>query len=399
MNADVVVIGGGIVGLATAHALMTRHDGASLVVLEKEPDVALHQTGRNSGVIHSGVYYRPGSLKATNCRRGKAMLEAFCTEHAVPFDVCGKVIVATDEAELPMLERIEQRGKANGVDVRPVDADELRELEPHARGIRALHVPEAGIVRFADVAQKLRELIERSGGRVVTGARVESIRSGDELAMETSAGPVRAKAGINCAGLFADRVARLAGLSPESQVLPFRGEYYELIGDATRLCRNLIYPVPNPDFPFLGVHLTRMIGGGVEVGPNAVLALSREGYRWRDVSVRDLSESARFPGSWKLIGGHLGHGLGEVHRSLSKHAFVRAIRRLVPSVRKQDLRRCRSGVRAQCVMPDGSLVDDFLFEESGRMVHVLNAPSPAATSALAIGETIVDRFSGVLTGS
>ncbi len=399
MNADVVVIGGGIVGLATAHALMTRHDGASVVVLEKEPDVALHQTGRNSGVMHSGVYYKPGSLKATNCKRGKAMLEAFCAEHDVPFDVCGKVIVATDEHELPMLATIEQRGKANGVDVRPIEADGLRALEPHARGIRALHVPEAGIVRFADVAQKLRELIERSGGRVVTGARVESIRSGDELAIETTAGTVRARAGINCAGLFADRVARLAGLSPESRVLPFRGEYYELIGDATRLCRNLIYPVPNPNFPFLGVHLTRMIGGGVEVGPNAVLALSREGYRWRDVSVRDLSESARFPGAWKLIGGHLGHGLGEVHRSLSKYAFVRAIRRLVPSVRGQDLRRCRSGVRAQCVMPDGSLVDDFLFEESDRMVHVLNAPSPAATSALAIGETIVGRYSGILKGS
>lgn len=386
---SLLIIGAGIVGLATAYQAQRRFPALRVTVLDKEPVVAAHQTGRNSGVIHSGIYYKPGSLKASNCRRGKAMLEAFCREHDVPFETCGKVIVATREAELPALARIEERGHANGVACERIDVRRLRNLEPHAAGIAALHVPESGIVDYPGVCQALVAEIERAGGRVQTSARVVAIETRpDGVTLATTAGEYHAAALINCAGLHSDRVTALAGATPPAQIIPFRGEYYELAPQAQHLCRNLIYPVPDPAFPFLGVHFTRMIHGGVECGPNAVLALAREGYTWADVEPDDLAETLAYPAFWKMISRNWRMGLGEMHRSLSKRAFTHALQRLIPEIRERDLIPAPSGVRAQALAPDGNLVDDFLIVRSERVINVCNAPSPAATSALAIGETV-----------
>ena len=388
-NANVLVVGGGIVGLASAWQISVRHPGKRIVVLEKEPVVALHQTGHNSGVLHSGIYYKPGSLKARNCREGKLAMEAFCSENQVPYEVCGKVIVAVADSELPGLQTLYERGLANGVACELVGPERLRELEPHAAGIRAIHVKEAGITDYTLVCQRMAEALGRAGGQVVTSARVTAIRkTSTSVVMETAAGEFEADYAVNCAGLHSDRVALMSGADPQARIVPFRGEYFELAPTATRLCRNLIYPVPDPNFPFLGVHFTRMIGGGVECGPNAVLALAREGYTWGQVNPRDLFETLTYPGFLRLMRKHWRMGLYEVWRSLNRHAFARALQRLVPEIRESDLHAAPAGIRAQALTPSGGLVDDFLIQESPRMVNVCNAPSPAATASLAIGEHV-----------
>jgi len=392
-KADVAIIGGGIVGLATAYQLTRRDPTQSVVLLEKETAIAQHQTGHNSGVIHSGIYYKPGSLKATNCRAGKRALEAFCEAEGIPFERCGKVIVAIDEAELPALLQIYERGRANGVDCALVGPERLRELEPHVRGIRAIHVREAGIVDYSLVSHVLAEKIQERGGTIWTDAAVFDLQPRSEsVVVESRAGAVEASRVINCAGLYSDRVAAMSGERPEVQIVPFRGEYYELVPDARSLCRNLVYPVPDPSFPFLGVHFTRMIGGGVECGPNAVLSFAREGYKKTDVDLRDLVDTFSYPGFLKLAATYWRTGLGEMWRSYSKQAFVRALQKLVPDVRAEHLTPAPAGVRAQAVTPDGRLHDDFLIEEAGPIIHVCNAPSPAATSSLSIGATIADRL-------
>lgn len=396
-TSDVVVIGGGIVGLAAAYQLTKLRPGVSVVVLEKEDGPARHQTGHNSGVLHSGIYYKPGSLRALNCRSGKRLMEEFCRTESIPFEVCGKVIVACGENELPGLKRIYERGKANGVDCAMIDQARLRELEPHTAGIAAIHVPEAGIVNYGAVCRRLVELVEQAGGKFVAQAAVTAIRQEvDVVTLESRAGQFRARWVVNCTGLQSDRTTRLSGREPEVKIVPFRGEYFELHDAAKRLCRNLIYPVPDPSFPFLGVHFTRMINGSVECGPNAVLAFAREGYRKRDVNLRDLAETLTYAGFLRMAAKHWRTGCGEMWRSFSKAAFVTALQRLVPDIRSEDLDAAPAGVRAMALARDGSIVDDFVIEEHLRVVNVCNAPSPAATSSLQIGLSIVERFVGRL---
>ena len=393
---DVAVIGGGILGLATAMELSARYAGLSLVVLEKEREVAAHQTGHNSGVIHSGLYYRPGSRKAVMAVRGAEQMVGFAAEHGIAHERCGKVVVATQESQIARLDALALRGEANGVpDISVLGPEALREYEPHAAGVKALHVPSTGIVDYIAVAQKYRELTESRGGEVRLGCRVRGIQMGsDGVRLSTDDGEVAAQHVVNCGGLLADRVAKLAGARPPLQIVPFRGEYYELKPEAHDLVRNLIYPVPDPDFPFLGVHFTRGIDGAVEAGPNAVLALHREGYRWRDVSLRDSWESLRYPGFLRLARRNWRAGLGEMHRSVSKRAFVSALRKLVPELEGSQLVRGGAGVRAQALERDGSLADDFVLLEDERMIHVLNAPSPGATASISIGQAIADLASG-----
>ncbi len=395
---DLAVIGGGIIGLATAYQFGRRFPGKRVLVLEKEARLAEHQTGRNSGVLHSGIYYKPGSRKALNCRAGKKLLESFCAAEGVPFDICGKVIVATCPAELPALERIWERGLANGVRCAMVDKERLAELEPAATGVQAIHVPETGIVNYRQVCQRLAARIREAGGHIVCGARFRGVRrEAHGLLLLSTAGDYVSRQLVNCAGLHADRVAGLTGQKPDALVVPFRGEYFELKPAARLLCRNLIYPVADPRFPFLGVHFTRMIEGGVECGPNAVLAFGRESYRFWDVDLRDLLETLRYRGFRRLARKHWRMGLGEMWRSLSKRAFVRALQRLVPAIRAEYLKPAQPGIRAQSVTPDGDLVDDFLIQEADGIVNVCNAPSPAATASLQIGLTIVDRLASRLT--
>jgi L-2-hydroxyglutarate oxidase len=392
MNAsryDVAVIGGGIIGLATAMVLKSRPQG-SLIMLEAENRLGAHQTGHNSGVIHSGLYYKPGSLKARNCVEGREAMYRFCQEHGIAHDPCGKVVVATSPSELPALEELERRGNANGLKgVRRLRPEEIRELEPHTAGVAGLHVPETGIIDYKQVAQVYADLVRKAGGEIHTGARVTGCRRfGDELVLETTGGEVHCSNLINCAGLHSDEVAHLCGVNPNLQIVPFRGEYYELVPERQSLVKNLIYPVPDPRFPFLGVHFTRMIHGGVEAGPNAVLALKREGYRWADISPRDTMQMLSSVGFWRMAAKYWKTGFGEVFRSLSKKAFVQALQKLVPELRFEDIRPAGSGVRAQALEPNGALVDDFRIIEAPRMIHVLNAPSPAATASISIGTTI-----------
>ena len=394
---DLIVIGGGIVGLATAYRFQQRFPDRKVVVLEKEASLGLHQTGHNSGVLHSGIYYRPGSLKAHNCREGKQAMEEFCRQENVPFEICGKVIVATGDEELPRLASILERGQANGVRCALVDAARLHELEPHAAGLQAIHVPETGIVDFGAVCERLGKRITEAGGRIEFGARVIGISAtGSETVVRTTTGDFLAKQVVNCAGLHCDRVAKLSGTAPGVRIIPFRGEYFELLPDARPLVRNLIYPVPDPAFPFLGVHFTRMIAGGVECGPNAVLAFAREGYTKTKINFRDLAESLTYPGFLRLAARYWRMGAGEMWRSVSKRAFVRALQRLVPDIRAEHLESAPAGVRAQAVARNGDMVDDFLIEHSAHVVNVLNAPSPAATSSLQIGQTIVDSLAARL---
>jgi (S)-2-hydroxyglutarate dehydrogenase len=389
---NVIIIGAGVVGLGVALAITRRFPHLRVLVVEKEDAVARHQSGHNSGVIHSGVYYKPGSLKAKLCVSGAAAMVEFCREHGIPHEVCGKVIVATQADELPRLEELRRRGEANGLSgLRIIGAQELREFEPHASGLQALVVPSTGITDYARVCQKYAELITVRGGTVLTSAQVTGIRRlATEIVVETARGTFSASALINCAGLFSDRIAHIAGDNPGVMIVPFRGEYYDLLPERASLVRALIYPVPDPRFPFLGVHFTRRISGTVDAGPNAVLALAREGYRHRDVNLRDLASSLAFPGFWRMARQHWRNGVDEWHRSLSKPAFVRALQRLVPEIREKDVMPGGSGVRAQALKPDGALVDDFQFVASGKALHVLNVPSPAATASLAIGEAIID---------
>jgi L-2-hydroxyglutarate oxidase len=390
---DVTVIGGGIVGLATAYRLLEGRPDLRTALLEKEPQLGQHQTGHNSGVLHSGIYYQPGSQKAINCREGKRAMERFCSEQGIAYEICGKVIVATETRELAALERILERGKQNHVRCAMIEPEQLRELEPYAAGIRAIHVPEAGIVDFKHVCRRLGELIELQGCQIITGAKVTSLRRRDgQMEIESTRGAFATRILVNCAGLHSDRVARLTGIEPPARIVPFRGEYYQLKPEAYRLCRNLIYPVPDPSFPFLGVHFTRMIDGSVECGPNAVLAFAREGYRKWDINPRDLAESLTYRGFQRLALRYWRTGLQEMWRSASKAAFVRALQRLVPAIRSDLLLPAPSGVRAQAVSPDGSMVDDFLILQDERVINVCNAPSPAATSSLNIAQTIVQRL-------
>jgi L-2-hydroxyglutarate oxidase len=391
-HSDVIIVGGGIVGLATAYQLMQRHPKLRITILEKEKALAQHQTGHNSGVLHTGIYYKPGSLKAINCREGKRRMEEFCAAHDLPFELCGKVIVATSEAELPALENIYQRGQANGVVCEKISIERLRELEPHVAGIAALHVPEAGITDYKAVCRKLGELIsEQEHNTVMLNARVVAIYPGSRIVVESTAGDFEARFLVNCAGLHSDRVTALTQ-APEHQIVPFRGEYYEVRPEAHHLCRNLIYPVPDPSFPFLGVHFTRMIQGGLECGPNAVLAFAREGYTRTTVDWRDLFETLTYPGFLKLAGKYWQTGLGEMWRSFSKAAFVKALQKLIPEVREEHLEEVPAGIRAQAILPSGQLVDDFLIQQQSNVVHVGNAPSPAATSSLNIGRLVANKL-------
>ncbi|MFM2093459.1 MAG: hypothetical protein RIS70_583, partial [Planctomycetota bacterium] len=368
-----------------------------IVLAEKEPELAAHQTGHNSGVLHSGIYYQPGSLRAINCRAGKKAMEEFCSQYAVPYEICGKVIVATDESQLPALNRIFERGQQNGVRCELIGRERLGELEPHTAGIQAIHVPESGIVDYRAVSLKLAEILSSRPCEIWTNAAVTAIDSRqDAVYVTTRRGEIAARYLINCAGLYSDRIARKGGQKLETQIVPFRGEYYELKPEATYLCRNLIYPVPDPSFPFLGVHFTRMIGGGVECGPNAVFAMAREGYHKWSFNARDLAESLMFVGFRRLAWKYWRTGLGEIWRSLSKAAFVRALQRLVPEIRSEQLVPARAGVRAQALKPEGQLVDDFLILDHHRIVNVANAPSPAATSSLNVGKLIIDRLTTIV---
>jgi (S)-2-hydroxyglutarate dehydrogenase len=395
---NVIIIGGGVVGLGVALEITRRFPHLRLLLLEKEDRVARHQSGHNSGVIHSGVYYKPGSMKARLCVSGAAAMIEFCREHEVAHEVCGKVIVATDTDELPRLEELHRRGEANGlVGLRMIGPEELREIEPHSTGMKALVVPSTGITDYAKVSEKYADLISASGGTVLTSAAATGIRRGtSEIVVETSRGAFSTTALINCAGLHSDRVSRMAGDEPGVMIVPFRGEYYDLVPERAWLVRALIYPVPDPRFPFLGVHFTRRIAGKVDAGPNAVFALAREGYRHRDISLRDLISSLAFPGFWRMARRNWRNGFDEFRRSLSKPLFVRALQRLLPEVSEKDLVPGGSGVRAQALKPDGTLVDDFQFLPSGKVLHVLNVPSPAATASLAIGKTIVDTAAASL---
>lgn len=392
-NMRIVIIGAGIVGLATALELQSRYPEAALTILEKEPDVALHQTGHNSGVIHSGIYYRPGSFKARLCVSGAVAMIRFCEKYGIPIGKCGKVIVATDAAELPRLSDLMTRGIANGITgLRIISKEELRELEPHAAGLQAIHVPTTAITDFGQVAATFAELIRSGGGEICCGRTVIAIReAASELRISTTRGDYPADYGINCAGLHSDRIARMARSDSRIRIVPFRGEYYRLAPHREQLVRGLIYPVPDPRVPFLGVHFTRKVHGGVEAGPNAVFALKREGYRKSDISLADMCSAIAFPGFWRMARQNWTNALGECHRSLSTRAFVRDLRKLVPALECADLVRGGAGVRAQAVDRQGNLVDDFVFEDSPRMTHVLNVPSPAATASLAIARAIADR--------
>lgn len=387
---EVVVAGAGIVGLATAYALTRR--GHAVTVLEKEPEIARHQTGRNSGVIHSGLYYQPGSLKARLGTAGATSMRDFATEYGIPVDICGKLVVATSPAQVPALEKLYERGQANGVPVRRIDADGAREFEPYVACVAALRVESTGIVDYVGVCRTLAKLIIEAGAQLRTGSEIIAIDARpDAVTVTTTTGEVRADRLVNCAGLQSDRLARLAGLEPDVRIVPFRGEYFELKPAYEHLVTGLIYPVPDPTLPFLGVHLTKMIGGGVHAGPNAVLALAREGYTWRAIRPKDVADYLRWPGLWRLGKRYWRTGAAEVVRSLSRKRFLASLRELVPALPDNSLEPAPAGVRAQALRRDGALADDFVYLRATRQIHVLNAPSPAATASLEIGRTIADE--------
>jgi L-2-hydroxyglutarate oxidase len=390
---DCIVIGGGIVGLAVAWTILERKPEVRIAVLEKEDGWARHQTGRNSGVIHSGIYYKPGSLKAKLCREGNQRIVEFCQQHGIPYEPCGKVIVATKPSEIPLLDALFERGLANGLTVKRLTASQVLEIEPHVRCLAGIQVPSTGIVDYASVSRKLAELVAIGGGELRLGTKVLRFRAdGQKLILETSKEPLSARWVINCAGLHSDRVAKLARVNPGARIVPFRGEYYELKPERRRLVTNLIYPVPDPRLPFLGVHFTRMIDGSVHAGPNAVLSLKREGYHRTSFDWRDFMDTMTYVGFWRLAAKYAGSGLEEMHRSISKKAFVRSLQQLIPEITEQDLIPGESGVRAQALRPDGGLVDDFLIINSPSAIHVCNAPSPAATASLEIGRAIAEQI-------
>lgn len=389
---DFAIVGGGIVGLSTGMSLGQRYPNARIVVFEKESRWAFHQTGNNSGVIHSGIYYKPGSFKAKFCREGSRSMVQFCQKHGIDYEVCGKVIVATKTNELLQLENLYKRGLENGLSVTKISAEEVKEIEPHVRCLAGIQVPTTGIVDYKQVGQKYAELIESQGGELRLNTKVEKISETDKgQVLETNNGTFETRFLINCAGLHSDRIAKLGQVNPQAKIVPFRGEYYELTPEKRYLVKTLIYPVPNPDFPFLGVHFTRMIDGSVHAGPNAVLSMKREGYKKTDFDLRDFAEVMTYPGFWKLAAKHADEGIQEMIRSFSKAAFVRSLQKLIPEVQASDLIPTHAGVRAQALMNDGKLVDDFLIVKGENSVHVCNAPSPAATSSIEIGNAIAQQ--------
>lgn len=390
---DFVIIGGGIVGLSTAMALGQRYSGTRILVLEKEKTWAFHQTGHNSGVIHSGIYYKPGSLKAKLGREGNHSMVEFCQEHGIQHEVCGKVIVATNSQELPLLENLYQRGLTNGLTVRKIGPEELKELEPHVNGLSGLHVPSTGIVNYKQVAETYVRLIQAQGGTLQLGAKVEKITDTTEgVIVETANDTFQTRFLINCAGLHSDRVARLEQVKTEMKIVPFRGEYYDLKPEKRYLVKNLIYPVPNPNFPFLGVHFTRMIDGTVHAGPNAVLSFKREGYHKSDFNLQDFVEVMTYPAFWKLAGQNWQEGAKEIIRSFNKAAFVHSMQQLIPEIQADDVTPGHAGVRAQALMDDGRLMDDFVIIPGHHSIHVCNAPSPAATASLEIGKAVAAQI-------
>lgn len=386
-----IIVGGGIVGLATAYAVKQASPESSILILEKEEEAASHQTGRNSGVIHSGIYYKPGSKKAKLTTRGRERMINFCREFGIDYDRCGKVIVATNEEELPYLDTLVERGKKNGLEVRKISKTELNELEPHVDALAGLHVPETGIVNYKKVADALIEILKSSGVKISFNQKVTNLQINSERCyVETENSTFESEYVVNCAGLYSDILASKAGVDLQHRIIPFRGEYYEIVKERRHLVKNLIYPVPNPSFPFLGVHFTRMIDGSIHAGPNAVLSLKREGYSKYSFDAVDAWRSLSYPGFWKLAGKHWQEGFRELYRSLSKAEFVKSLQKIIPEIREEDLVPSPSGVRAQALNPDGSLVDDFLIRYQGRSIHVCNAPSPAATASLEIGDKIAD---------
>jgi L-2-hydroxyglutarate oxidase len=390
---DITVIGAGIVGLATAYQILNKRPNLKLLILEKESDVAKHQTGNNSGVIHSGIYYKPGSLKAKNCINGYKLLLDFCERENIKYEICGKVIVATEEWELPILNNLFERGKLNGLEkIRKINREELNEIEPYASGLEAILVPYTGIIDFKEVSKKLKEKIQSFGGEIIFNERVEDIKKyQDVVEVIGSSKTYETKLLVTCGGLYSDRLARLTQKNLPLRIIPFRGEYYKIKDDRKYLVKNLIYPVPNPDFPFLGVHFTRMIDGKVEAGPNAVLAFKREGYKKTDFNFKDAYEIFGWRGFQKVISKYWKVGIGEFYRSYSKKAFTKALQRLIPEIREEDLLIGGAGVRAQACDLNGNLIDDFYFVEEEKIIHVCNAPSPAATASLSIGIYIAEK--------
>ena len=390
---DIVIIGAGIVGLATAYQLKEKNPDLKITILEKEKEVAAHQTGHNSGVIHSGLYYKPGSLKARNCINGYHKLIEFAREHGIPFELCGKVVVATKQSEVPLMETLFQRGLRNGLrGMKRITQEELKEHEPYVNGVAAIHVPHTGIIDYTTVAEKLAELFRKKDGRIELNTKVTKIIPGEHHSIiETSGESYHARLVVNCAGLYSDKVAAFTEQKLDVRIVPFRGEYYELVPEKEHLVKNLIYPVPDPNFPFLGVHFTRMIRGGIEAGPNAVLAFQREGYKKSDVKLNELLETLSWPGFQKVAMKYWKTGMGEMYRSFSKAAFAHALQALMPEITADDLMPGGSGVRAQACDRNGGLIDDFLILENKYAVNVCNAPSPAATSSLSIGDTVSDR--------
>lgn len=393
MKYDAVIVGGGIVGLATAYRLLEAKPKSKVLLLEKESKLAAHQTGNNSGVLHSGLYYKPGSEKAKLSVSGLKQMTAFCHDHGVAHEICGKIVVATSPEELPRLENLWERGNANGlVGLRKLNPAQIKEIEPYAAGLAAIHVPQEGIVDYPAVCEKLGELIRKLGGEIKLGVRAMGIaKRSDGWIVQTSAGEFQTKFVIGCGGLHADRLVKASGQKPTAKIIPFRGEYFQIKKARQHLVRHLIYPVPDPKFPFLGVHFTRLIHGGIEAGPNAVLAFAREGYKWTDVNLRDLAESLCFPGLWKFLVKYPSLCGYEIRRSLSKAEFTRSLQKLIPEIREDDLETGGAGVRAQAMTSDGKLIEDFHFEEAPGILHVVNAPSPAATASLAIGQKISER--------
>jgi L-2-hydroxyglutarate oxidase len=391
---DFAIVGGGIVGLSTGMSLGKRYPHARILIVEKENSVAAHQTGNNSGVIHSGIYYKPGSFKAKFTREGSRTMVEFCQEHGIDHDVCGKVIVATEPEELPRLEDLYQRGLQNGLELKKLNAEQVKEIEPHVNCLEGIFVSTTGIVNYKQVCQKYAELIQAQGGELKFNTKVTKIIDrGNGKILETNNGSFETRFLINCAGLYSDRMAKLDGVNPEAKIIPFRGEYYELTPQKRYLVKNLIYPVPNPEFPFLGVHFTRMIDGTVHAGPNAVLSLKREGYHKTDFDLGEFMEVMTYPAFWKLASKYADEGIQEIIRSFSKAAFVRSLQRLIPEVRSEDVIPTHAGVRAQALSDSGKLVDDFLIIQDRKAMHVCNAPSPAATASLEIGRAIVEAVS------
>ncbi|GEN33492.1 L-2-hydroxyglutarate oxidase [Aneurinibacillus danicus] len=389
---DFAIVGGGIVGLSTGMALTKRYPGAKIIMIEKEKDWARHQTGHNSGVIHSGIYYKPGSYKARFAREGNAAMVEFCKEHGIAYDVCGKVIVATEPKELPLLDNLYQRGLQNELNVKKIDKEELKEIEPHVAGLAAIRVPSCGIADYKGVSRTFARIIQEGGGELRLGTKAENIaEEANKVTIETNRGTIEARFLINCAGLHSDRVAKMTGMKTGMKIVPFRGEYYELVPEKRHLVKHLIYPVPNPDFPFLGVHFTRMINGEVHAGPNAVLAFKREGYTKKDIDIKDVFEVLTYSGFWKMAMPNMKEGMKEMVRSFSKQAFLHSLQRLIPELTEKDIVPTHAGVRAQALMHDGSMVDDFAIFSGKSSMHVCNAPSPAATASIKIGEEIANR--------